>query len=240
MQSTAEYADIAGNIAVIKQQIEQARINGAHSAAAVRLLVVSKTVEAPRVAYAWGCGVDALAENKVQELLDKQGQLPPEARWHFIGHLQTNKVRQVFDKVELIHSLDSLRLAAEIEKRAAAAERVVHCLIEVNVAAEESKFGLSPAEVWDMLVELAGMPHIAVDGLMTVAPDAPAEEVRPVFAALRGLRDEMRTRAEKNSFSNIFMQELSMGMSNDYRIAVEEGATMVRVGSSIFGGRIYR
>ena len=240
MQSTAEYADIAGNIAVIKQQIEQARINGAHSAAAVRLLAVSKTVEAPRVAYAWGCGVDALAENKVQELLDKQGQLPPEARWHFIGHLQTNKVRQVFDKVELIHSLDSLRLAAEIEKRAAAAERVVHCLIEVNVAAEESKFGLSPAEVWDMLVELAGMPHIAVDGLMTVAPDAPAEEVRPVFAALRGLRDEMRTRAEKNSFSNIFMQELSMGMSNDYRIAVEEGATMVRVGSSIFGGRIYR
>ena len=91
-----------------------------------------------------------------------------------------------------------------------------------------------------MLVELAGMPHIAVDGLMTVAPDAPAEEVRPVFAELRKLRNEMRARAEKNSFSNISMQELSMGMSNDYRIAVEEGATMVRVGSSIFGGRIYR
>ncbi|MBQ3180674.1 MAG: YggS family pyridoxal phosphate-dependent enzyme [Firmicutes bacterium] len=240
MQSPAEYADIAENLALVRAEIELARLRGAHSAAAVRLLAVSKTVEAPRVACAWGCGVDALAENKVQELLDKQGQLPPEARWHFIGHLQTNKVRQVFDKVELIHSLDSLRLAAEIEKRAAAAERVVHCLIEVNVAAEESKFGLSPAEVWDMLVELAGMPHIAVDGLMTVAPDAPAEEVRPVFAELRKLRNEMRARAEKNSFSNISMQELSMGMSNDYRIAVEEGATMVRVGSSIFGGRIYR
>lgn len=240
MQSPAEYADIAENLALVRAEIELARLRGAHSAAAVRLLAVSKTVEAPRVACAWDCGVDALAENKVQELLDKQGQLPPEARWHFIGHLQTNKVRQVFDKVELIHSLDSLRLAAEIEKRAAAAERMVHCLIEVNVAAEESKFGLSPAEVWDMLVELAGMPHIAVDGLMTVAPDAPAEEVRPVFAELRKLRNEMRARAEKNSFSNISMQELSMGMSNDYRIAVEEGATMVRVGSSIFGGRIYR
>lgn len=240
MQSPAEYADITENIARVRAEIERARLRGRHAAPSVRLLAVSKTVEAPRVAAAWQCGVDALAENKVQELLEKQGQLPDEARWHLIGHLQTNKVRQIIDKVELIHSLDSLRLAAEIEKRAAAAGRVVHCLIEVNVAAEESKFGLAPADVWDMLTQVAEMPHIVIDGLMTVAPDAPAEEVRPVFAALRELRDELRAKAEKNSFSNISMQELSMGMSNDYRIAVEEGATMVRVGSSIFGGRVYR
>lgn len=244
----AEYAAIAENLAEVKAEIERARETGSYAAKQVRLLAVSKTVAAPKVAYAWKCGVYGLAENKVQELLEKREQLPPEAKWHLIGHLQTNKVRQIWDKVEMIHSLDSLKLAAEIEKRAAAADRdtdrdrdkKVSCLVEVNVAAEESKFGVAPAELWDMLVELAGMPHISVDGLMTVAPDAPAEEVRPVFAEMRRLRDEMRARAEKNSFFNIPMQELSMGMSNDYRIAVEEGATMVRVGSRIFGGRIYR
>ncbi len=235
-----EYAAIAENLAVVKTEIERARAASLHAAEKVRLLAVSKTVAAPKVAFAWSCGVYGLAENKVQELLEKREQLPEDAKWHLIGHLQTNKMRQIFDKVEMIHSLDSLRLAAEIEKRAAAADRKVSCLVEVNVAAEESKFGVAPAELWDMLVELSLMPHISVDGLMTVAPDATAEEVRPVFAEMRRLRDEMRIRAEKNSFFNITMQELSMGMSNDYRIAVEEGATMVRVGSRIFGGRIYR
>jgi hypothetical protein len=157
-----------------------------------------------------------------------------------IGHLQTNKVKYIIDKVEMIHSLESWRLALEIEKRAASCGRIIPCLLEVNVAAEDSKFGLAPAELWDFVQEAAQLEHLQIAGLMTVAPNAPAEEVRPVFAELRRLRDELHEKSEKFAFKSVTMQELSMGMSNDYRIAVEEGATMVRVGSRIFGQRIYR
>ncbi len=236
-----EYPELAADLAEVKAAIAKAQAEGEHAARTVRLLAVSKTVEAPKVAACWQLGVDGLGENRVQELLSKKAQLPPAAKWHLIGHLQTNKARQIIGEVELIHSLESLRLAEELEKRAAAAGLTVHCLLEVNVAGEESKFGLAPAEVWDLAAEIAqDMPHIALDGLMTVAPNAPAAEVRPVFAELRELRDEIRRKAEKFALNRLNMQELSMGMSNDYKIAVEEGATIVRVGSRIFGGRVYR
>ncbi len=238
MQEGYEY--IAENLADVKADIAAALESGAHAAQGVRLLAVSKTVEAPKVAACWQLGVDGLAENRVQELLEKQPELPNDARWHMIGHLQTNKVKYIIDKVEMIHSLESWRLALEIEKRAASCGRVMPCLLEVNVAAEDSKFGLSPAELWDFVQEASALEHVRIDGLMTVAPNAPAEEVRPVFAELRRLRDELHEKSQKFAFKNVPMQELSMGMSNDYRIAVEEGATMVRVGSRIFGQRIYR
>ena len=235
------YEELALNLAEVKAEIAKAQAAGAYAAPSVRLLAVSKTVEAPRVAACWRLGVDGLGENRVQELLAKKEQLPPYVKWHLIGHLQTNKARQIVGQVELIHSLESLRLAEELEKRAALADITVHCLLEVNVAGEESKFGLAPAEVWDLASAISqDMPHIALDGLMTVAPNVPAAEVRPVFSELRELRNDIRRKAEKFALNRLNMQELSMGMSNDYKIAVEEGATIVRVGSRIFGGRVYR
>lgn len=235
-------ADFAEVISEIQAEIAAARERGAHAAPKVRLLAVSKTVEAARAAACWQTGlVDGLAENKVQELVQKSAQLPPQVCWHFIGHLQTNKVKQVLSHAALFHALDSWRLAEELERRAAALAVKARCLVEVNVAAEASKFGLAPAELWDFLQEVAALPHVQIDGLMTVAPAAEnAEEARPVFAELRRLRDIMRQRAEKVAYPNLNLQELSMGMSNDYKVAVEEGATIVRLGSVIFGNRIYR
>lgn len=235
----ADWSFMADNLAEVKAVIAEAK-QSPRAAAAVKLLAVSKHNPAEAAAACWALGVDGLAENRVQELLPKQDALPPAVKWHLIGHLQTNKVQKVIGRVEMIHSLESLRLAEEIEKRAAAAGLVVPCLIEVNMAGEESKFGLPPAQVWDFVQAAADMPHIALCGLMTVAPNVPPEETRQVFAGLRLLRDDLRRKCEKIANCRLNLQELSMGMSNDYRIAVEEGATMVRVGSRIFGERVYR
>lgn len=238
-----EYEHIAQNLAEVRAEIAAAK-QSPRAAAAVKLLAVSKHNPMEAAAAAWRAGVGALAENRVQEMLEKQDAMPADIRgavkWHLIGHLQTNKVRQVIGRVEMIHSLESTRLADEIEKRAAAAGIVMPCLIEVNMGGEESKFGLSPDEVADFVDYLAGCEHIAACGLMTVAPDAPDDVVRPVFADMRRLRDDLQKKYEKFANMRLNLQELSMGMSNDYRIAVEEGATMVRVGTRIFGQRIYR
>lgn len=233
---------MAQSIADVRREIAGARERGAHAASRVQLLAVSKTVEAAKAAACWQAGQpDGLAENKVQELLLKQELLPENVPWHFIGHLQTNKVKNLIGRISLLHSLDSWRLAQEIEKRSAAAGLVTDCLIEVNVGAEESKFGVAPAELWDFVCEAAELRHLRLRGLMTVAPmvERP-EEARPYFARLRELRDEVRLRGEKAGLQVAGLQELSMGMSDDYVIAVEEGATMVRVGSRIFGARVYR
>lgn len=230
---------MADNLAEIRAEIAQAKLSP-HAAETVKLLAVSKHNPAEAAAACWSLGVDGLAENRVQELLPKTEALPSDVKWHLIGHLQTNKVRQVIGKVVLIHSLESERLADEIEKRAAAAGLQVPCLIEVNMAGEESKFGLLADEVEDFVDYLFDKQHIVVGGLMTVAPDVPAEEVRPVFADMRRMRDKLVAKYEKFANNRLNLQELSMGMSNDYRIAVEEGATMVRVGTKIFGQRIYR
>lgn len=235
-------AAMARSIDRIRREIAAAQARGAHAADRVRLLAVSKTVEAARVAACWRAGrPDGLAENKVQELLAKQEALPEDVPWHFIGHLQTNKVKNLIGRISLLHSLDSRRLAREIEKRSAAAGLVTDCLIEVNVGAEESKFGVAPAELWDFVCEAARFEHLRLRGLMTVAPmvERP-EEARPCFARLRELRDEVRLRGEAAGLPVAGLQELSMGMSDDYVIAVEEGATMVRVGSRVFGARVYR
>jgi len=202
----------------------------------VTLIAVSKTkpVEMLEEAYAYGCRY--FGENKVQELDEKYDIMPKDIHWQMIGHLQRNKVKYIIDKAELIHSVDSIRLAETIDKEAEKHGVIANILIEVNVAKEESKFGLMPEEVPEFVEKIAGFPHIRVKGLMTIAPFVEnPEENRPIFAHLRKLSVDI---AKKN-IDNITMSILSMGMTNDYQVAIEEGATMVRVGTGIFGARDY-
>ncbi len=200
------------------------------------LIAVSKTKPVSDLMEAYGLGVRVFGENKVQELADKYEAMPKDIRWHMIGHLQRNKVKYIIDKVDLIHSVDSIRLAETIEKEAAKHNITVNILIEVNVAGEESKFGLAPEDVPEFVLEVAKFRHIRVMGLMTIAPFVEdSEENRRIFQLLRKLSVDI----EAKNVDNITMRILSMGMTNDYTVAVEEGATMVRVGTGIFGARDY-
>ena len=179
---------------------------------------------------------ECLGENKVQEIVDKYDHMPSDVKWHMIGHLQRNKVKYIVDKVAMIHSVDSLRLAETIEKEAAKKAVIVPILIEVNVAQEESKFGLKPEEVLPLIEQISDFSHIQIKGLMTIAPYVDnAEENREIFRELKKLSVDI---AAKN-INNVTMSVLSMGMTGDYMVAVQEGATMVRVGTGIFGARNY-
>jgi PLP dependent protein len=177
-----------------------------------------------------------VGENKVQEILRKYDAIPDDVQWHLIGHLQTNKVRQILDHVALIHSVDSVHLASEIQKRAEKSGRIVDSLIEVNVAQEESKHGLKLGDVEPLLREIEAMKNIRICGLMTVAPftDDP-EDVRIYFKELKQLFDHLKG----VKLENVKMEILSMGMTNDFEVAIEEGATLIRVGTGIFGERDY-
>ncbi len=226
---------IAGNLKSIEQRISDAARRSGRSVEDIRLITVTKTVDCGRIGEAISAGAKTLGENRVQEVLEKFEQLPREIPFHLIGHLQTNKVKYIIDKVEMIHSLDSVELAKEIEKRAAAIDKVQQVLIQVNVSGEESKFGIAPEECLEFCTFLNTLEHLQVKGLMTMAPlGAEEKQLRAVFSGLRKLSREIAG-AE---LSRIEMTELSMGMSGDFEIAVEEGATMVRVGSGIFGKRI--
>lgn len=227
--------DIAGALREIRTNIAAARERSPLAAQQVKLLAISKTKPLELVREAWRAGQEDFGENKVQELVPKQEALP-QARWHLVGHLQTNKVKYLIGRTELIHSLDSLTLAAEIEKRAAAADLLTRCLVQVNIAEEDSKSGLLVPELADFLTALADYPHLRVEGLMTIGPmvDDP-EEIRPVFAQLR----QLFWREQARNLPHLELRWLSMGMSHDYQVAVEEGANIVRVGSSIFGARYY-
>ena len=173
-------------------------------------------------------------KNYVQEILEKEPQLPSDIRWHMIGHLQKNKVRQVIDKAVLIHSVDTVGLAEQIEKEAVKRDLDVSILLEVNVAGEESKFGFAPEEVEEAAREIAKYPHVHIQGLMTIAPFVEnSEENRGVFKKLYELYVDMK----RKNIDNVTMNVLSMGMTGDYQTAIEEGATMVRVGTGIFGTR---
>ncbi len=224
------------NLEYVESQIREACERSGRLREEVTLIAVSKTKPVSVLKEAYDLGVRVFGENKVQELADKYEELPKDIRWHMIGHLQRNKVKYIIDKVELIHSVDSLRLAETIEKEAAKHNITANILIEVNVAKEESKFGLMPEELDEFVSEVAKFPHIQVQGLMTIAPfvDDP-EENRGIFQRLRKLSVDI---AAKN-VDNITMRILSMGMTNDYTVAVEEGAAMVRVGTGIFGARDY-
>lgn len=202
----------------------------------VTLVAVSKTKPVPVLQEAYDAGIRVFGENKVQELTDKYDVLPSDIQWHMIGHLQTNKVKYIIDKAHLIHSVDSLRLAETIEKEAAKKNLIAKILIEVNVAEEESKFGLKIPEVFPFIEKIATFPHIRVCGLMTIAPFVEnSQENRGIFADLHNLSVDIKGK----NIDNVNVSILSMGMTNDYEVAIEEGATIVRVGTGIFGDRDY-
>lgn len=220
----------------VEERIQAACDRAGRSRSEVTLIAVSKTKPVPVLQEAYDLGVRVFGENKVQELTEKYEVLPDDIRWHMIGHLQTNKVKYIIDKVDLIHSVDSMKLAETIEKEAAKKDLTVRILIEVNVAEEESKFGLKVDEVIPFIEKIATFPHLRVCGLMTIAPFVEnPEENRPIFANLHKLSVDI----EKKNIDNVNVSILSMGMTNDYEVAIEEGATMVRVGTGIFGARNY-
>ena len=220
----------------VEKKIQAACERAGRKREEVTLIAVSKTKPVEVLQEAYDLGVRVFGENKVQELTEKYDALPRDIRWHMIGHLQTNKVKYIVEKAELIHSVDSLRLAQAIEKEAAKRERTVDILVEVNVAEEESKFGVRVDEVIPFIEKLALFSHIHVCGLMTIAPFVEnPEENRPIFKNLHKLSVDI---AHKN-IDNVNVNILSMGMTNDYEVAIEEGATMVRVGTGIFGARDY-
>ena len=227
---------IAENLAQVQKNIEKSCGEIHRDPGEVTLIAVSKTKPVEMLKEAYDAGARVFGENKVQEIVDKYDQMPSDVKWHMIGHLQRNKVKYIVDKVAMIHSVDSFRLAETIEKEAAKKEVVVPILIEVNVAQEESKFGLKPEEVLPFIEEIADFSHIRINGLMTIAPYVEnAEENRRIFRELKKLSVDI---AAKN-INNVTMSVLSMGMTGDYMVAVQEGATMVRVGTGIFGARNY-
>ena len=215
--------------------IEHAKISGRKSED-ITLIAVSKTYPAEAIEEAMALGCEHFGENKVQELIQKIDQVKGAPKWHLIGHLQTNKVKYVIGHVELIHSVDSLKLAQEIEKQSAKKGVVTSILIEVNVAKEPSKHGIYIEEVLELVQKVAQLPHVKLKGFMTVAPYTEnPEENRPIFKALYDLSVDI----QKQNIDNISTNILSMGMSNDYKIAIEEGATLIRIGTALFGARDY-
>lgn len=228
--------DIRVNINEIKEDINRICQKCNRNPEEITLIAVSKTVDADRINHAIDCGISNLGENKVQEIMDKYDLVSKNVNWHLIGHLQTNKVKYIIDKVELIHSVDSIKLAEEINKRAQKNNIIKDVLVQINVAEEDTKFGISIDEAVDFVKSISGFDNIRIMGLMTIAPyDPDPEKVRPVF---RRLKEKFSELAQMH-LPNTFMKYLSMGMSNDYSIAIEEGSNMIRIGTAIFGKRNY-
>lgn len=217
----------------IKSNLEKVRGNLTDD---VLLVAVTKTHSVSEINEAIDNGVTDIGENKVQEILDKYDSVKP-VRWHMIGHLQTNKVKYIIDKVDLIHSVDSLKLAKEISKRATEHGKTMDILLQINIAGEESKFGVSPDESKDLLLSILNdCPALKIKGLMTVAPFAEnPESVRTVFARAKKMYEEFAL----INHARLDFEYLSMGMTHDYTVAIEEGSNLVRVGTAIFGSRVY-
>lgn len=229
----SEYG-IKENIKAVEEQITAVCEESGRDRKDVTLIAVSKTKPVELLQEAYDCGCRDFGENKVQELMDKYEVLPKDIRWHMIGHLQRNKVKYIVDKVYMIHSVDSLRLAEEISKEAVKKNVEVQILIEVNVANEDTKFGTTCEEVLSLVKEIAKLPNILIKGLMTIAPYVEDEEEnRRYFQKLKKISVDIM----KENVDNVYMETLSMGMTGDYRTAVSEGATYVRVGTGIFGVR---
>ena len=227
---------VVENLAKVEKKVCAACERAGRRRDEVTLIAVSKTKPVSMIEELLPGGTRDFGENKVQELCEKYEQLPKDIRWHLIGHLQRNKVKYVVDKACLIHSVDSLRLAEAISAEGKKRGITVPVLIEVNVAGEESKFGVKPEEAEGLIREIAGMPSISVKGLMTIAPYVKnPEENRIHFSNLRKLCVDIKNK----NIDNVSMNILSMGMTGDYEVAIEEGATMIRVGTGIFGKRDY-
>ena len=227
---------ILENITCVKENIAAACKKSGRNEEEITLIAVSKTKPVSLLEEAYQTGCRHFGENKVQELCDKYEVMEKDIHWHMIGHLQTNKVKYLIGKTALIHSVDSYKLACEIEKQAAKQDCVMDILIEVNIANEETKFGLAKEEVIDLVKQISLLPHIRIKGLMTVAPYVEdSEENRLFFRNIKQLSVDI----DNQNIDNVDMNVLSMGMTGDYMVAIEEGATIVRVGTGIFGERNY-
>jgi pyridoxal phosphate enzyme (YggS family) len=225
---------IAENLQAVRDRMEAAARRAGRDPAAVRLVAVSKTVGVERIREAAAAGQRLFGENYLQEARPKIAALGPDIAWHFVGHLQSNKARAAVELFELIHGVDRLSLAQALSQAAGRVGKVQEVLIQVNLAGEESKSGAEPGAVPGLFKALAGLPHLKVAGFMTMPPWFPdAEAARPYFRALRELRDNL----ERQGLAGHPLPELSMGMTGDFEVAVEEGATLVRIGTAIFGAR---
>ena len=226
---------IKENLAKIESIIKQAAEQSPYHQE-VTLVAVSKTHPAEMIREAYDAGIRDFGENKVQELMTKVDVLPPDIRWHLIGHLQRNKVKYIIGRTYLIHSVDSLRLAEEIEKESAKQNVTTNILVQVNVSGEESKSGIDQEHAVDLIRTISLLPHLKVEGLMTIAPEADnPENVRVYFRMLKKLSLDIAAL----NIDNISMNFLSMGMSGDFVVAINEGANLVRIGTAIFGARDY-
>ncbi|MGE5174084.1 MAG: YggS family pyridoxal phosphate-dependent enzyme [Betaproteobacteria bacterium] len=225
---------ISDNLKTVVDRITAAALRAGRDPSTVKLAVVTKTVDIERIREAVAAGAAILGENRVQEAKEKIEKLGPIAGWHLIGHLQSNKAKYAVKLFDLIHSVDNVELAKEVDKQAARIGKVQNVLIEVSIAGEASKAGIAMQDAAALVREAAKLKNIAVRGLMTIPPFLiDPEEVRPYFRKLRELSEQIA----KENIPNVSMKELSMGMSGDFEVAIEEGATMVRVGTAIFGER---
>lgn len=227
---------IQGNISIIQENIEKALNRAGREGEKVELIAVTKTVDVDRINEAIGTGISDIGENKVQELEKKYDIIGDKVNYHMIGHLQTNKVKNIIGKTKLVHSLDRISLAKELDKRSRSNDIVTDVLIQVNVAEEESKFGLEVDKVLYFIEEILDFKNIKIRGLMTIAPyTTDTMLLRNVFRTLFSLKENIINR----HYNNLSMDYLSMGMTNDYELAIEEGSNIVRIGSAIFGKRNY-
>ena len=227
---------IADNIASIQERISKSALRAGRDPAEIRLVAVSKTVSAESIQEAIAAGVTILGENYMQEARNKIARIEKQVEWHFIGHLQSNKAKYAVDLFSMIQSVDRLSLAEELDQEANKRGKIVPVLIQVNISGEESKSGIDPQETLQLLERIAALQHLAVQGLMTMPPwfEDP-EDARPYFSAMRKLREKL----SREKIPGVALQELSMGMSGDFEVAIEEGATLVRIGTAIFGPRNY-
>ena len=222
---------IKDNVKRLLDEIGEAAIKSGRTPEDITLVGVTKTVTAAEAKELMDAGVTVLGENRVQSLLDKYEVLGNEPTWHLIGHLQTNKVKYIADKVSMIHSVDSFHLAEEISRQFQKANRVADILLQVNVSGEESKFGVTPEEAFSLAEQVSVLPNVRVQGLMTMAPIMEnSADTRKVFSGLQKLSVDISAK----KYDNIYMRHLSMGMSGDFKEAILEGATMVRIGSALF------
>lgn len=231
-----EKVNLCENLKSVEENIAAACQRAGRDRSEVTLIAVSKTKPVEMLQEVYEQGIREFGENKVQELCDKIEVLPEDIHWHMIGHLQTNKVKYIVGKTALIHSVDSLHLAEEIEKQAAKKNVTVSILVEVNIAEEESKFGIHKEEAVALVKSIAALPHLRIQGLMTIAPFVEnPEDNRMYFRQIHQLSVDIK----EQNIDNVRMDILSMGMTGDYTVAIEEGATLVRVGTGIFGERNY-
>ena len=223
---------IKNNLEIINEKIKKAALKASRNPEEIKLVAVTKTATIEQIEEAISAGVEIIGENKVQEAKEKYQILTADIEWHLVGHLQTNKVKYAIEIFDLIHSVDGIKLAKEIDRRSLQFGMITNVLVEVNISGEETKYGIKPEEVEPFLKEISEFSRIRVRGLMTIAPIVEdKEEVRPYFRKLRELSKEIK----KKNIKNVRMDYLSMGMTEDFEVAVEEGANIVRIGRGIFG-----